>query len=154
MSGYACLGRFPLRQKSRIRGWRSHRPTLEAVERSKFLAPTRSKVTVPRNGCPACNLVAILTTQFLLLYTCKKEKLKLCNYILSVNLQRSTGEQNGIAGPLGLYGGDFVFEIRPESPLALQTCSLLLCSFFMRMWEQQIHKYNVCLLHNHNKLSD
>jgi hypothetical protein len=47
-------------------------------------------------------------------YTWEK-KLKLCNYILSVTLQRSTGEQNGIAGPLGLYGGDFVFEIRPES---------------------------------------
>jgi len=44
-------------------------------------------------------------------------KKKLCNYILSGTLQRSTGEQNGIKGQLGLYEGNFVFEIRPESPL-------------------------------------
>lgn len=44
----ACLGRLPPRQKSRVVGWTSHIPSLEAAERSKFLAPPRSKVTAPR----------------------------------------------------------------------------------------------------------
>jgi hypothetical protein len=44
----ACLGRFPPRQKSRVGSCTSHRPSLEAAERSKFLASPRSQVIAPR----------------------------------------------------------------------------------------------------------
>jgi hypothetical protein len=66
----ACLGRFPPRHKSRVRDWTSHRPSLEAAERSKFLAPPRSKSQFL--GCPVCSLVAILTTQFCFFIHVKK----------------------------------------------------------------------------------